>query len=92
RLLDSAERLAMLAEDGIVDFENGFVRVRREHRFVIRAVAAAFDAFLDRVAPVGAAITAVVTAFSNKVRKKVAKFRTIVAWQRGGRSLPPGLV
>ncbi|MER9565985.1 oxygen-independent coproporphyrinogen III oxidase [Mesorhizobium sp. M0571] len=48
RLLDSAERLAMLAEDGIVDFENGFVRVRREHRFVIRAVAAAFDAFLDR--------------------------------------------
>ncbi|MER9869634.1 hypothetical protein NKJ35_21060 [Mesorhizobium sp. M0136] len=28
-------------------FENGFVRVRREHRFGIRAVAAAFDAFSD---------------------------------------------
>ncbi|NOJ41467.1 oxygen-independent coproporphyrinogen III oxidase [Bradyrhizobium australiense] len=46
--LDSAERLAMLAEDGIVDIEKGFVRVRREHRFVIRAVAAAFDAYLNR--------------------------------------------
>ncbi|QPB24589.1 oxygen-independent coproporphyrinogen III oxidase [Rhizobium sp. 007] len=51
RFLDSAERLAMLAEDGIVDIEDGFIRVRQEHRFVIRAVAAAFDAFLDRVAP-----------------------------------------
>ncbi|OCK53946.1 oxygen-independent coproporphyrinogen III oxidase [Bradyrhizobium sp. LMTR 3] len=46
--LDSAERLAMLAEDGIVDIEKGFVRVRQEHRFVIRAVAAAFDAYLNR--------------------------------------------
>ncbi|ADV14728.1 oxygen-independent coproporphyrinogen III oxidase [Mesorhizobium australicum WSM2073] len=52
RLLDSAaERLAKLAEDGIVDIENGFIRVRQEHRFVVRAVAAAFDAFLDRVVP-----------------------------------------
>lgn len=51
RFLDSAEGLAMLAEDGIVDIEKGFIRVRQEHRFVIRAVAAAFDAFLDRVAP-----------------------------------------
>lgn len=47
-LLDSAERLPMLAEDGIVDIENGFVRVRQEHRFLLRAVAAAFDAYLDR--------------------------------------------
>ncbi|MES0009385.1 oxygen-independent coproporphyrinogen III oxidase [Mesorhizobium sp. M0062] len=47
RLRGSDERLAMLAKDGIVDFENGFVRVRREHRFGIRAVAAAFDAFRD---------------------------------------------
>ncbi|ESX11151.1 hypothetical protein X766_31960 [Mesorhizobium sp. LSJC255A00] len=39
----------MLAKDGIVDFENGFVRVRREHRFGIRAVAAAFDVFRDGV-------------------------------------------
>ncbi|KWV54692.1 coproporphyrinogen III oxidase [Bradyrhizobium macuxiense] len=46
--LDSAERLAMLAADGIVDIQNGFVRVRQEHRFMIRAVAAAFDAYLDR--------------------------------------------
>ncbi|PBB29589.1 oxygen-independent coproporphyrinogen III oxidase [Mesorhizobium sp. WSM3882] len=49
--LESAERLAMLTKDGIVDIEKGFVRVSRQHRFAIRAVAAAFDAFLDRVAP-----------------------------------------
>lgn len=47
-LLDSAERLPMLAEDGIVDIEGGFIRVRQEHRFLLRAVAAAFDAYLDR--------------------------------------------
>ncbi|WP_439360558.1 oxygen-independent coproporphyrinogen III oxidase [Bradyrhizobium sp. DASA03007] len=47
-LLDSADRLAMLAEDGIVDVEEGFIRVKQEHRFVIRAVAAAFDTYLDR--------------------------------------------
>ncbi|TIX54489.1 MAG: coproporphyrinogen III oxidase, partial [Mesorhizobium sp.] len=46
RFVDSAERLAMLAKDGIVDIEDGFIRVRQEHRFVVRAVAAAFDAFL----------------------------------------------
>ncbi|KUM25062.1 coproporphyrinogen III oxidase [Mesorhizobium loti] len=51
RLRDSTERLATLAKDGIVDIESGFIRVRREHRFVIRAVAAAFDAFVDRAAP-----------------------------------------
>lgn len=47
-LLDSAERLPMLAEDGVVDIEGGFIRVRQEHRFLLRAVAAAFDAYLDR--------------------------------------------
>ncbi|OKO80172.1 MULTISPECIES: oxygen-independent coproporphyrinogen III oxidase [unclassified Bradyrhizobium] len=46
--LNSAERLPMLAEDGIVDIHNGTIRVKREHRFVVRAVAAAFDAYLDR--------------------------------------------
>lgn len=47
-LLDSAERLPMLAEDGVVDIEGGFIRVRQEYRFLLRAVAAAFDAYLDR--------------------------------------------
>lgn len=47
-LLDSAERLPMLAEDGLVDIESGFIRVRQEHRFLLRSVAAAFDAYLDR--------------------------------------------
>ncbi|MGL3104218.1 oxygen-independent coproporphyrinogen III oxidase [Bradyrhizobium sp. BR 1432] len=43
--LDSAERLVPLAEDGIVDIEDGLIRVRQEHRFLIRSVAAAFDAY-----------------------------------------------
>lgn len=47
-LLDSAERLPMLAEDGVVDIEGGFIRVRQEYRFLLRAVAAGFDAYLDR--------------------------------------------
>lgn len=47
-LLDSAERLPMLAEDGVVDIEGGFIRVREEYRFLLRAVAAAFDSYLDR--------------------------------------------
>lgn len=47
-LLDSAERLPMLAEDGVVDIKSGVIRVRQEHRFLLRAVAAAFDAYLDR--------------------------------------------
>ncbi|MBO4227474.1 oxygen-independent coproporphyrinogen III oxidase [Bradyrhizobium neotropicale] len=47
--LHSAERLAMLAEDGIVEIKKGLIRVRQEHRFVTRAVAAAFDAYLDRL-------------------------------------------
>lgn len=47
-LLDSTERLPMLAEDGVVEIESGIIRVRQEHRFLLRAVAAAFDAYLDR--------------------------------------------
>lgn len=47
-LLDSAERLSMLAEDGVVDIESGCIRVRQEYRFLLRAVAAAFDTYLDR--------------------------------------------
>lgn len=47
-LLDSAERLPMLAEDGVLDIEGGFIRVRQQYRFLLRAVAAAFDAYLDR--------------------------------------------
>ncbi|MBB4233420.1 oxygen-independent coproporphyrinogen III oxidase [Rhizobium mongolense] len=47
--LNSVERLAMFAEDGILDVEKGIVRVRQEHRFMLRAVAAAFDVYQDRI-------------------------------------------
>ncbi|WP_027146010.1 oxygen-independent coproporphyrinogen III oxidase [Mesorhizobium sp. WSM3626] len=49
-LLNSAEGLAMLAKDGIVDIKRGCIRVRQEHRFVTRAVAAAFDTYRHRPA------------------------------------------
>ncbi|MGY5810276.1 oxygen-independent coproporphyrinogen III oxidase [Rhizobium sp. LEGMi198b] len=47
-LLSSAKQLHILAEDGIVDIDNGLVRVRQECRFALRAVASAFDAYLGR--------------------------------------------
>ncbi|MGB3833045.1 MAG: oxygen-independent coproporphyrinogen III oxidase [Mesorhizobium sp.] len=46
-LLDSNGRLAMLERDGVLDNAGGVIRVRRDHRFLIRAAAAAFDAYLE---------------------------------------------
>lgn len=46
RLLDFNARLSQLAEDGVVACTNGTVRVRRDLRFLVRAAAAAFDAYL----------------------------------------------
>lgn len=48
RILDTAGRLEELTQDGVLDMTEGFIRVRQDHRFVIRAVAAAFDAYLDQ--------------------------------------------
>ena len=45
-LLEGNARLRELEDDGIVDLDAGVLCVRDEHRFVIRAVAAAFDAYL----------------------------------------------
>lgn len=47
-LLTGNTRLDMLANDGVIDIHNGFIRVHQEQRFVIRAVAASFDAYLDQ--------------------------------------------
>jgi len=46
RLFAGNGRLRDLIDDGIVDFDNGVIRVSEANRFVIRAVAAAFDAYL----------------------------------------------
>ena len=46
-LLDGNGRLAMLERDGVLDNAGGVIRVRRDHRFLIRAAAAAFDAYLE---------------------------------------------
>lgn len=48
RILDTADRLQELMQDGVLDMNEGFIRVRQDHRFVIRAVAAAFDAYLGQ--------------------------------------------
>jgi oxygen-independent coproporphyrinogen-3 oxidase len=47
-LIDGNERLARLVEQGLVDVAGGIVRVRGDYRFLVRAVAAAFDAYLER--------------------------------------------
>lgn len=47
-LVTGNDRLKELASDGVVTIADGVVRVSEEHRFVIRAVAAAFDAYVDR--------------------------------------------
>ncbi|MCF1449313.1 oxygen-independent coproporphyrinogen III oxidase [Agrobacterium vitis] len=48
RLLSDNAGLAMLEDDGIIDIDDGRIQVRQEQRFVIRAVAACFDAYLDQ--------------------------------------------
>jgi len=45
-LLTGNERLAALVQDGVVEAEGGIVRVHDNHRFLVRAAAAAFDAYL----------------------------------------------
>lgn len=47
-LLAGNRKLFELAEDGVVDLAGGIIRVRRDHRFLVRAAAAAFDAYLHR--------------------------------------------
>lgn len=47
-LLAGNGRLNELVNDGIVSVADGVVRVGQDHRFVIRAVAAAFDAYVDQ--------------------------------------------
>ncbi|OOG70800.1 oxygen-independent coproporphyrinogen III oxidase [Sinorhizobium sp. A49] len=46
-LLGDNARLATMVDDGVLDFADGVITVRQDHRFVIRAVAAAFDAYID---------------------------------------------
>jgi oxygen-independent coproporphyrinogen-3 oxidase len=47
-LLDGHAGLSMLQDDGVIDIDGGVIRVRQAQRFVIRAVAACFDAYLDQ--------------------------------------------
>ena len=44
----SDHTLEELAQDGVLDIREGLIRVRQDHRFVIRAVAAVFDDYLDQ--------------------------------------------
>lgn len=49
-VLESNARLVMLEGDGILENTAGVIRLREEGRFLIRAVATAFDAYLDQSA------------------------------------------
>jgi oxygen-independent coproporphyrinogen-3 oxidase len=47
-MLRSAPRLSDLVSDGIIELEGASLAVRTDSRFLVRSVAAAFDAHLDR--------------------------------------------
>ncbi|MEY9163610.1 oxygen-independent coproporphyrinogen-3 oxidase [Sinorhizobium fredii] len=47
-LLRGNAKLAMLESDGILDIADGVIRLREGGRFLIRAAAAAFDAYIDQ--------------------------------------------
>lgn len=46
-VLDCNSRLQALAEDGVIAIAGGKVSVRTDFRFLVRGVAAAFDAYID---------------------------------------------
>lgn len=46
RLLEGNEKLAALVQDGVLEIVGGVASLRGDHRFLVRAVAAAFDAYL----------------------------------------------
>jgi oxygen-independent coproporphyrinogen-3 oxidase len=46
-LLDGNDRLRALVDDGVAEIAGGVVHVPARHRFLVRTVAAAFDAYLD---------------------------------------------
>ena len=46
-LLAGNERLKSMADDGIVTIDGGAVRLGSEHRFLVRAAASTFDAYLS---------------------------------------------
>ncbi len=47
-LLDNNDRLQQLKSDGLIEWAGGQIRVSDHHRFIVRSVAAAFDAYLDK--------------------------------------------
>ena len=47
-LLEGNDRLDALRRDGVLDVAGGIVRVDRAHRFLVRAAATAFDAYLEK--------------------------------------------
>jgi oxygen-independent coproporphyrinogen-3 oxidase len=48
-LLGDNPLISQMADDGLVELSGGVLRVDKNHRFMVRAVAAAFDAYLGEV-------------------------------------------
>jgi oxygen-independent coproporphyrinogen-3 oxidase len=46
-LIDGNEKLDRILGEGIAEMEDGVLRVRESYRFLVRAVAAAFDSYLE---------------------------------------------
>lgn len=47
-LLQDNDRLDELERDGLIERRDGYVGVSEEHRFIVRAAASAFDAYLNK--------------------------------------------
>jgi oxygen-independent coproporphyrinogen-3 oxidase len=47
-LIAGNARLSRVLDDGLAELSGGVLRMRGEHRFLVRAAAAAFDAYLDQ--------------------------------------------
>ena len=47
-LMAGNERLDALQRDGLITLDGGIIKVSDQHRFIVRAVASAFDAYLNK--------------------------------------------
>jgi oxygen-independent coproporphyrinogen-3 oxidase len=47
-LIDGNQRLSRALDEGLAEMDDGTLRIQSDHRFLVRVVAASFDAYLER--------------------------------------------
>jgi oxygen-independent coproporphyrinogen-3 oxidase len=47
-LIDGNQRLSRALDEGLAEMDDGTIRIQSDHRFLVRVVAASFDAYLER--------------------------------------------